>query len=153
MYQLSPFDTIIRLEDGAIIPADPANTDFIEYQAWLDAGNTPEPAPVPEPQPDWAGFYDGLLVSGAFGAARAAAASSLMINVAYTDCAASLGLARQGIVNVPAIQASFSALLAMLTGDYALTQEQQDELVGLVESCTLGELLILTFPEENLEPV
>jgi hypothetical protein len=92
---------------------------------------------------NWAAFYDGLLVSGAFAAARAAAASSLMINVAYTDCAASLGLARQGIVNVPAIQASFTALLAMLTGDYALTQEQQDELVGLVESCNLADVITL----------
>ena len=26
------------------IPFDPANTDFVEYQKWLAAGNTPLPA-------------------------------------------------------------------------------------------------------------
>ena len=34
-------DTIIRDSDGAFIPADPANTDYAEYLAWLDAGNAP----------------------------------------------------------------------------------------------------------------
>ena len=38
-------DTMIfRTSDGAIIPTDDTNTDYIEYKAWLAAGNTPEAA-------------------------------------------------------------------------------------------------------------
>ena len=37
-------NTILRKEDNASIPFDDANTDYIEYKAWLDAGNTPEAA-------------------------------------------------------------------------------------------------------------
>lgn len=49
MYQLTTRDTILRLADNAFIPPDPANTDYQAYLAWLEAGNTPEPAPVPVP--------------------------------------------------------------------------------------------------------
>jgi hypothetical protein len=51
-YQLTAYETILRSSDGAYIPPDPANTDYQEYLAWLEAGNTPEPAPEPEPVPE-----------------------------------------------------------------------------------------------------
>ena len=38
---------ILRLMDNATIPFDPANTDYQQYLAWLEAGNTPLPADEP----------------------------------------------------------------------------------------------------------
>jgi hypothetical protein len=50
-YQLTTGDTILRTADNAFIPQDPANTDYAAYLAWLDEGNTPEPAPKPPAPP------------------------------------------------------------------------------------------------------
>ena len=51
MYKLTPLNTItneqesiIRLDDKAQIPFDPANRDYQEYLAWVSEGNTPEEA-------------------------------------------------------------------------------------------------------------
>jgi hypothetical protein len=50
MYKLMPnfrvqeAQTVLRTTDGACIPFDPANTDYIAYLKWLEEGNTPEPA-------------------------------------------------------------------------------------------------------------
>ena len=49
MYQLTTGTSILRLADNAFIPPDPANVDFATFLSWLEAGNTPEPAPTPEP--------------------------------------------------------------------------------------------------------
>ena len=51
MYKLNniPFgklehNSVTRLEDGACIPFDPANTDYQAYLKWVSEGNTPLPA-------------------------------------------------------------------------------------------------------------
>jgi hypothetical protein len=54
MYKLikSPsgfIQNLVQRQDGALIPSDPANTDYTTYLAWLEAGNTPDPAPIPVP--------------------------------------------------------------------------------------------------------
>ena len=35
---------IRRITDGAVIPISFENLDYVEYQKWLDGGNSPEPA-------------------------------------------------------------------------------------------------------------
>lgn len=49
MYKLlnTPFGSyVVKTEKDLTTTflVDPANTDYIAYLAWLDAGNTPEPA-------------------------------------------------------------------------------------------------------------
>lgn len=50
MYQSLPaaplgsMSGVKRIADNAFIPFDDANTDFVEYKKWLEAGNTPLPA-------------------------------------------------------------------------------------------------------------
>lgn len=44
-YQLTETSSVIRLADMAFIPEDPANPDYVAYQAWLEAGGKPKPVP------------------------------------------------------------------------------------------------------------
>ena len=50
MYKLPEGKGILRTQDGAYIPDDPKNRDWVDYQKWLSDGNTPlpkDPAPLP----------------------------------------------------------------------------------------------------------
>lgn len=48
-YQLTATDMILRTEDGACIPPDPANTDYAAYLTWVENGGTPDPYVAPPP--------------------------------------------------------------------------------------------------------
>ena len=41
---LSNEQRVIRTNDNAVIPFDPANSDYQAYLAWVSEGNTPLPA-------------------------------------------------------------------------------------------------------------
>lgn len=48
MYRMTHLQGIVlRVSDGAVIPADTATTEYVEYLAWVAAGNTPDPYVAP----------------------------------------------------------------------------------------------------------
>lgn len=51
MYKLTGTNSIIRLSDGANIPNDDRNEDYLEYKRWVAAGNAPQPYVAPPPPP------------------------------------------------------------------------------------------------------
>lgn len=48
-YKLN-YQSGVTRDDGLSIPPDPANSDYIEYLLWVELGNTPDPADIPDPQ-------------------------------------------------------------------------------------------------------
>ena len=50
-YKLTNIEVIFR-EDGACIPKDERNADYVEYLAWVEAGNIPDsPEPIAPESP------------------------------------------------------------------------------------------------------
>jgi hypothetical protein len=52
---------IIRTEDAACIPPDPANSDYAEYLQWVEGGGVPDPYVEPEPVPPQPSAEQSLL--------------------------------------------------------------------------------------------
>jgi hypothetical protein len=66
-YKLTDNDTIIRTNDGASIPPDPANSDRIAYDEWVEEGNTPDAADA-APDPTWQEKRQANVADGGYGA-------------------------------------------------------------------------------------
>ena len=114
------------------LPAETNGTpEWREYQAWLAAGNTPEPAPAPPPPPpSYAAFWDALTTSTIYTAIRTQSFTSLPMNTLATELIALLGDAKAGRANEVAIQSSMAAILT--TGTF--TDAQLTELQTALES-------------------
>ena len=141
-YQLTTGNSILRATDGAFIPPDPANTDYAAYLAWLDEGNTPEPAPAPAaPGPDYIAFWNALMASAVYGSIRQQSFTSLPMNTLGTEFIALIGDAKAGRPSEPAIQASIDAILS--TGTF--TEDDLTELQAALEAGNLDG--IYTLPE------
>lgn len=63
-YKLTETTTVLRTADQVWIPDDPDNRDRIEYEKWLAAGNTPDPAPPLPPLPPAAKDANARLDAG-----------------------------------------------------------------------------------------
>ena len=101
MYQLTATNTIkLQLENGSVLflPATNNGTpEWRDYQAWLDAGNTPDPAPEPLPPPAtprWIQFADALTTNPAVNTLVAAA--STQFPVLHLMLGVGMGQAAQG---------------------------------------------------------
>ena len=138
MYQLTPSNSIkLTLPTGStmFLPAENNGTpEWREYQAWLDAGNTPEPAPAPPPpSPSYAAFWDALLASTVYGSIRTQSMASLPMNTLATEFIALIGDAKAGRANETAIQASINAILSTGTFD-------EEDLAEFAETLVAGRL-------------
>lgn len=87
-YQLTKTTDVFR-SDGWVIPADPTNTFYQEYLAWLAAGNTPEPYVAPVVIPFSVTPFQAkaaILQAGLLPAVEAAlAAASPIAQLAWSD--------------------------------------------------------------------
>ena len=48
MYKSTSSTGILRISDGALIPADSGNCDYVEFLKWVSEGGSAAPADVPD---------------------------------------------------------------------------------------------------------
>ena len=135
---------IERLSDGALIPPDPGNREYQAYQRWLAQGNTPQPAPTPEPstQPNFTLFLDLILVSDLYQSIVVQYTANSAVNTGLTVTMGALLLASNGRPNVDGLQAGINLLFSALT----YTQADIDELTNILAQTNLSNLVTIPQP-------
>lgn len=88
---------------------------------------------------DWQSFTEGLMMSSAYGKARAAAGTSLKTNVDCTELIAFLADARAGRPYIAGINACFASIDSEIT----LTEEDKAQMYQLVQNYGLGTFLVV----------
>ena len=116
-YTLTTGSNVIRDADHAHIPADLANVDWQQYQTWVGAGNTPNPASPPtkaKQAADW--LAGGLTVTSQSnpslnGLYSVTGPDNLNINAAVTAAANGtglpLGLSQMAVFDMSGVQHMF----------------------------------------------
>ena len=148
MYQLTATNTIqLQLGNGSILflPATNNGTpEWRNYQTWLDAGNTPEPAPLPpvDTSPKFDIFLNQILASNLYQAVIAQATTNPVVNTGLTVTMGALLLAAGGNPNIDGLQAGIDLLFSGLT----TTPEQLAELQSILVNSNLNGLISPPIP-------
>jgi hypothetical protein len=133
MYSINALGFLIRDSDGMGIPVDPQSFYYQQFLEWQAAGNSPAPyePPAALPQPNYIGFSDALLASGAYQKIRAQGMTSTALAYAATEFSFSMTDAKAGRPNVAALQACLASIAATATD---LDAADWAEIGGLLEA-------------------
>lgn len=88
---------------------------------------------------NWTGFSNSLMASSAYAKARAAAATSLSVNVDCTELIALMGDAKAGRPYVNGINNCLSSIEASVD----LTEEDKEELYGVLSATGLSSIIFV----------
>jgi hypothetical protein len=142
-YQRISADSILRVSDQAVIPADPKNIDFQEYQGWVRQGNTAPPVPVSlKAVPDYIAMWDELIASNLYQKVLAQSTRSLAVASFKVDFLAAFSDAKWGRPNIDAMQAAINLILGVLT----LEPEDYEELGVMLRRNNLDDLFTIPAP-------
>jgi hypothetical protein len=102
------------------------------------------PPPVFEPQPDYIGFWDAIVISDIYAELLRLAMTNLSTNTALTAFIAAFQDAKAGRPNVPAIQACI--FLVLQSAETVLNAEHVGEIQAIMTTFALSDVYTLVAP-------